>query len=320
MEDDVIVRRRNEGDLGPHDAVPALQFARTEPDRCDRCRDRRGQEAGSRAIAVRSGLRHFSAGADVALFGSRIEQGGRSQTGISGVDFLKMLELCRSRSSRALHGVCLGGGFELALACDYIVAASSAKIGSVEAALGLHPLLGGIPAAGCSARRAMRAKEISMLGRRYDAATLERWGLVNLVVADDALEGCDLHDRRRAGAMGDGCACCDGSVLAARSLRDRGRAFTVATSLVGSRTFPHICGRCGDREGRIPPVRRRHHEVDKTPPLLRSRPFVAPSEHRDFLGAHCARALHLPLDAAEQRVQPSAASTEPIFAELAATM
>jgi enoyl-CoA hydratase/carnithine racemase len=34
----------------------------------------------------------------------------------------------------------------------------------------------------------MRAKEISMLGRRYDAATLERWGLVNLVVADDALE------------------------------------------------------------------------------------------------------------------------------------
>jgi enoyl-CoA hydratase/carnithine racemase len=35
---------------------------------------------------------------------------------------------------------------------------------------------------------AMRAKEISMLGRRYDAATLERWGLVNLVVADDALE------------------------------------------------------------------------------------------------------------------------------------
>jgi enoyl-CoA hydratase/carnithine racemase len=38
----------------------------------------------------------------------------------------------------------------------------------------------------------MRAKEISMLGRRYDAATLERWGLVNLVVADDALENATL--------------------------------------------------------------------------------------------------------------------------------
>ena len=87
-----------------------------------------------------------------------------------------------------MHGVCLGGGFELALACDYIVAAGSAKIGSVEVALGLHPLLGGIQRQ-VQRAGAMRAKEIAMLGRRYDATTLERWGLVNLVVADDdALE------------------------------------------------------------------------------------------------------------------------------------
>jgi enoyl-CoA hydratase/carnithine racemase len=38
----------------------------------------------------------------------------------------------------------------------------------------------------------MRAKEMSMLGRRYDPATLERWGLVNLVVADDALEAATM--------------------------------------------------------------------------------------------------------------------------------
>src|SRR6266446_1935583 len=144
------------------------------------------QEAGSRAIAVRSGLRHFSAGADVTLFGSRIEQGGRSQTGISGVDFLKMLELLPIPIVASVHGVCLGGGFELALACDYIVAASSAKIGSVEAALGLHPLLGGIQRQ-VQRAGAMRAKEMSMLGRRYDAATLERWGLINLVVPDEQL-------------------------------------------------------------------------------------------------------------------------------------
>jgi enoyl-CoA hydratase/carnithine racemase len=142
------------------------------------------QEAGSRAIVLRSGLRHFSAGADVALFGSRIEQGGRSQAAIGGVDFLKLLELLPIPIVASVHGVCLGGGFELALACDYIVAASSAKIGSVEVALGLHPLLGGIQVQRAGA---MRAKEISMLGRRYDAATLERWGLVNLVVADDTL-------------------------------------------------------------------------------------------------------------------------------------
>jgi enoyl-CoA hydratase/carnithine racemase len=145
------------------------------------------RDAGGRAIVLRSGLRHFSAGADVAQFDARIEQGGRRQSAIGGVEFLKLLELLPIPIVASVHGVCLGGGFELALACDYIVAASSAKIGSVEVALGLHPLLGGIQR---QAQRAgaMRAKEISMLGRRYDAATLERWGLVNLVVADDALE------------------------------------------------------------------------------------------------------------------------------------
>src|ERR1700719_3060613 len=51
------------------------------------------RDAGSRAIILRSGLRHFSAGADVAQFSTRIEQGGRSQTAIGGVDFLKFLEL-----------------------------------------------------------------------------------------------------------------------------------------------------------------------------------------------------------------------------------
>jgi enoyl-CoA hydratase/carnithine racemase len=145
------------------------------------------RDARSRAIILRSGLRHFSAGADVAQFDARIEQGGRSQSAIGGVEFLKLLALMPIPIVASVHGVCLGGGFELALACDYIVAASSAKIGSVEVALGLHPLLGGIQRQAQHAG-AMRAKEISMLGRRYDAATLERWGLVNLVVADDALE------------------------------------------------------------------------------------------------------------------------------------
>jgi enoyl-CoA hydratase/carnithine racemase len=145
------------------------------------------RDAGSRAIILRSGLRHFSAGADVAQFSARIEQGGRSQSAIGGVDFLKLLELLPIPIVASVHGVCLGGGFELALACDYIVAASSAKIGSVEVALGLHPLLGGIQR---QVQRigAARAKEMSMLARRYDAPTLERWGLINLTVPEEQLQ------------------------------------------------------------------------------------------------------------------------------------
>jgi enoyl-CoA hydratase/carnithine racemase len=148
---------------------------------------RAAKEAGSRAIVLRSGLRHFCAGADVSLFTARAEQDGRSESAISGPDFLRLMELLPIPIVASVHGVCLGGGFELALASDYIVAASSAKIGSVEAALGLHPLLGGIQRQTQRAG-AMRAKELAMLARRYDPETLERWGLINLVVPDDTLE------------------------------------------------------------------------------------------------------------------------------------
>jgi enoyl-CoA hydratase/carnithine racemase len=155
---------------------------------------RAAQAAGSRAIVIRSGLRHFSAGADVALFGSFLESGGSRASGTgrwSGADFLKEVELLPVPIVASVHGVCLGGGVELALACDYIIAASSAKIGSVESALGLHPLMGGIQRQVQRIGMA-RAKEMSMLGRRYDAATLERWGLINHVVPDEVLEKATL--------------------------------------------------------------------------------------------------------------------------------
>lgn len=144
------------------------------------------QETGSRAIVLKSGLRHFCAGADVSLFSARIDGAARSDSDITGIDFLHMLELLPIPIVASIHGVCLGGGLELAMGCDYIVAAASAKLGSVEAALGLHPLMGGIQR---QVQRigALRAKEMSMLGRRYDPATLERWGLINLTVPDEAL-------------------------------------------------------------------------------------------------------------------------------------
>jgi enoyl-CoA hydratase/carnithine racemase len=149
------------------------------------------QKAGSRAIVIRSGLRHFSAGADLDIFDKRIAAGASDQTGenrrLSGVEFLRFMELLPIPLIASVHGVCLGGGLELALSCDYIIAASSSKMGSVEATLGLHPLLGGIQR---QVQRigAQRAKEMSMLARRYDAPTLEKWGLINLTVPEESLE------------------------------------------------------------------------------------------------------------------------------------
>lgn len=149
------------------------------------------RKAGSRAIVIRSGLRHFSAGADLDIFDKRVAAGTSDQSSenrlLSGVEFLRFMELLPIPLIASVHGVCLGGGLELALSCDYVIAASSAKIGSVEATLGLHPLLGGIQR---QVQRigAQRAKEMSMLARRYDAPTLEKWGLINLTVPEESLE------------------------------------------------------------------------------------------------------------------------------------
>jgi enoyl-CoA hydratase/carnithine racemase len=142
-------------------------------------------KAGARAILLRSGLRHFCAGADVATWDERIAKEG--QAALDPLIVLRGFEQLPVPIVAAVHGACLGGGLELALACDLIVCAESAKLGSVEVALGIHPLLGGIQRH-VQRMGAARAKEMVMLGHRYDAATLERWGLINRVVPDEQLE------------------------------------------------------------------------------------------------------------------------------------
>jgi enoyl-CoA hydratase/carnithine racemase len=141
---------------------------------------------GARAVVLRSALRHFSAGADLDAMLPAAESG-------EGVIDWPMLEVLRTFDElpvpivAAVHGVCVGGGLELALASDLVVAADSAKLGSVEATVGLHPLMGAIQRIAQRAGAA-RAKEMAMLGRRYDARTLERWNLINRVVADEQLD------------------------------------------------------------------------------------------------------------------------------------
>jgi enoyl-CoA hydratase/carnithine racemase len=145
--------------------------------------------AGARAVLLKSGLRHFSAGADLSLFEAAMGKG--EGLTVSPAEFLARLESFPLPVVAAVHGVCVGGGLELALACDFIIAARSAKIGSVEVTLGLNPLMGAIQR---QVQRAgvARAKEMSMLGRRYDADTLERWNIINRVVDDEHLAEASL--------------------------------------------------------------------------------------------------------------------------------
>ena len=137
----------------------------------------------ARAVLLRSGLRNFCAGADLALFDSA-ERGVAHDLDVT--ELLRAFDQLPIPIVAAVHGVCVGGGLELALAADLIVASESAKIGSVEATIGLNPLMGGIQRVTQRAGAA-RAKEMALLARLYDARTLEKWNVINRVVPDEQL-------------------------------------------------------------------------------------------------------------------------------------
>jgi enoyl-CoA hydratase/carnithine racemase len=147
------------------------------------------RDQAPRAVVLRSGLRHFSAGAD--LDGMLEEVKDVPDLSWGGVELLRAFDQLPIPILASVHGTCVGGGLEMALACDLIIASESASIGSVEATVGLHPLMGAIQRI---TQRAgvTRAKEMALLGRRYKAATLQGWGLINWVVPDKQLEAATM--------------------------------------------------------------------------------------------------------------------------------
>ena len=141
------------------------------------------KDQGARALLLNSGLRNFCAGADVAIFES-VDRGVAPDMDL--VHVLRTFDSLPLPIVAAIHGTTVGGGLELALACDLIISSESAKIGSVEATIGLNPLMGGIQRV-TERAGAARAKEMALLARRYDARTLERWNIINRVVPDEKL-------------------------------------------------------------------------------------------------------------------------------------
>jgi enoyl-CoA hydratase/carnithine racemase len=86
----------------------------------------------------------------------------------------------------AVHGLCFGGGFELALRADVIFAAESAHFGHPEQTLGIVTLLGGVYRVAERAGRS-RASEWALTSEQVPAAVMATAGVVNRVIADDAL-------------------------------------------------------------------------------------------------------------------------------------
>ena len=139
-----------------------------------------------RALLVRAEGKIFSGGADVSVFKGKTATEAR-QLFTSHIRLIADLEELPFPTVAAVQGLCIAAGLELALACDLIWAAESVRFGQAEASIGTTTLLGGVQRL---AERAgpSRAREIIYTADQYDAATFERWNIVNRVVRDEEFE------------------------------------------------------------------------------------------------------------------------------------
>ncbi len=136
-----------------------------------------------KAVVVAGGERAFAAGFEIGEFGDA--ERARLITDTFRVAFDALVAIPRPVIA-AVSGFALGGGLELAMACDLRIAADNAQVGQPEIQLGLIPGAGGtqrLPRLVGSAR----AKELVWSGRRVRADEAERIGLVDRVVPADEL-------------------------------------------------------------------------------------------------------------------------------------
>ena len=135
------------------------------------------------AIVLTGSEKAFAAGADIK------EMQNLTFAEAYGQDFLGEAEgvsAIRKPIIAAVSGYTLGGGCELAMMCDFIIAADNAKFGQPEITLGIIPGIGGTQRLARFVGKS-KAMDIVLTGRMMDAAEAERCGLVSRVVAQDVL-------------------------------------------------------------------------------------------------------------------------------------
>ena len=142
------------------------------------------ENSDARALVWRAEGKVFTGGVDVNLFQRQVEHGGRREGGL--LPFVQRVEALKIPTLSLLHGVCLTWGLEIALGTDIIWASESARIGLVEANVGLTPGAGGTQRLAQRAGVA-RAAEFVFTAGFYEAPVLQEWGVVNRVVPDGEL-------------------------------------------------------------------------------------------------------------------------------------
>ncbi|WP_246793041.1 enoyl-CoA hydratase/isomerase family protein [Burkholderia perseverans] len=142
----------------------------------------------ARVLLIRSASpRFFSAGADIREWGEIDAERMGSRFIRAGNRVFRRLAELDIPTVAVLNGSALGGGFELALACDLRYGAASIRVGFPEASVGAIPgWLGGTRLAELAGPG--RAREMVLLGDAIDAARAAQWGILNEVLPDAALE------------------------------------------------------------------------------------------------------------------------------------
>lgn len=157
-----------------------------------------------RALIVTGAGGHFMAGADIKDYARQSGQDFRAFQ-ISAAGIYAALEALPKPVIAAIEGYALGGGFEIALACDMIIAHPQAILGLPEVKLGL------VPGGGGTQRLARKmgpnlAAELLMTGRFVEAAEMERRGIVNRIASDPLAVAFEIAAdivRHPAGAVAD---------------------------------------------------------------------------------------------------------------------
>jgi enoyl-CoA hydratase len=136
-------------------------------------------QAEVRAIVVTGSEKAFAAGADIKEMAEKGFVDMFLDETFAGP--AATIGRCRKPVIAAVSGYCLGGGCELAMMCDFIIASDTAKFGQPEINLGVIPGIGGSQRLTRAVGKS-KAMEMCLTGRFMDAAEAERAGLVSRVV------------------------------------------------------------------------------------------------------------------------------------------
>jgi len=138
-----------------------------------------------RVVILTGAGKAFCAGLDLEELAASEAEAGQ----LAGDEGLRVVNAMRKLDKPivgAINGFAITGGFELALACDVLICSSDAKFADTHARIGVMPGWG-LSQILSRVIGPYRARELSLTGNFLDAATAERWGLANRVVAPEVL-------------------------------------------------------------------------------------------------------------------------------------